>query len=191
MPTDELLSTTELDVVVRALTLDRGAAVSLARELDLSTLDHLAEAIRDELRNRALADGDQDAIIARAFDIGFAPDGLAAAPWIQAPFVVCPGAMVAKSKTNYRSRFINVDDCWVWESGELVREDKRSNPGTDEGFRAVALVPALEGMEVDQVTGRQRNGQYEAQKIVSYEVRGGELVEVSQRDLASKRAPRR
>lgn len=174
-----------------ALVAELRNAPELCKELDHETLTHLAEAIRDEQRNRALADGDQDAIIARAFDVGFGPDGLAAAPWIDVPYVVCPGAMAAKSKTNYRSRFINVDDCWVWESGELVREDKRSNPGTDEGFRAVALVPILEGMAIDQVTGRQRSGNYEAMKIVSYEVRAGELVEVSQRDLASGRAPRR
>lgn len=179
------------DDAVSALTTDLKAAIALVRDLDHDTLVHLAEAVRDEQRDRALKSGDQDAIISRAFDIGFGADGLAAAPWIDEPFLVCPGAMAAKSKTNYRSRFINLDDCWVWESAELVREDKRSNPGNDEGFRAVALVPIIEGMEVDQVSGRQRSGQYEATKIVSYEVRGGDLVEVSQRDLSAKRAPRR
>ena len=125
------------DDAVSALTTDLKAAIALVRDLDHDTLEHLAEAVRDEQRDRALRSGDQDAIISRAFDIGFGADGLAAAPWIDEPFLVCPGAMAAKSKTNYRSRFINLDDCWVWESAELVREDKRSNPGNDEGFRAV------------------------------------------------------
>lgn len=159
--------------------------------LDEATISHLAEAIRDEQRRRAIESGDQDAVIDRAFDIAFGTDGMAVAPFISAPFVVCPGSMVAKSKTNYRSRFINVDDCWIWESGELVREDKRSNPGSDEGFKAVALLPVIEGMALDQVTGRQRQGQYQATKIVSYEIRGGELVEVSQRDIDVRKAPRR
>ena len=33
------------------------------------------------------------------------------------------------------------DDVWVWDSGLLSRVDKRSSPGTQEGFRAIALVP--------------------------------------------------
>lgn len=181
----------EVEAVSEWLGADIANADRLARSLDDEAIVHVAEALRDEQRRRAIESGDQEAVISRAFDIGFGSDGLAIAPYVSAPFVVCPGSMVAKSKTNYRSRFINVDDCWIWESAELVREDKRSNPGSDEGFKAVALLPIIEGMALDQVTGRQRQGQYQAMKIVSYEIRGGELEEVSQRDIDPRRAPRR
>ncbi len=63
----------------------------------------------------------------------------------------------------------------------LLREDKRSSPGTAEGFRAIALVPLVDGLDV--VSGRARQGQHSVEHVVSYEVRGGELVEVSQRTV--------
>jgi hypothetical protein len=91
--------------------------------------------------------------------------------------------MVAKSTTNHRCRFVSVDDVWVWDSGLLLREDKRSSPGAENGFRAVALVPLVDGTELDVVTGRARGGQHSVDHVVSYEVRAGELVEVSQRTV--------
>ncbi|MCP3939509.1 MAG: hypothetical protein GY708_29535 [Actinomycetia bacterium] len=177
--------------VAEWLTTDITHADELARVLDESTTTHLAEALRDQQRRRAIESGDQDAVISRGFDVGFGADGLAMAPYLSQRFIVCPGAVVAKSRTNYRSCFINVDDCWIWDSGELIREDKRSNPGSDDGFKAVALLPIIEGMGLDQISGRQRQGQYQVTRVVSYEVRGGDLVEVSQREFDSKRGPRR
>ena len=67
-----------------------------------------------------------------------------------------------------------------------MREDKRSSPGTDDGFRAVALIPVVDGTELDVVSGRARSGGHSVEHVVSYEVRGGDLVEVSQRDVATK-----
>ena len=55
--------------------------------------------------------------------------------------IVCPGGLVAKSRTNHRCKFVSVDDVWVWDSGLLMREDKRSSPGAHDGFRAIALEP--------------------------------------------------
>ena len=65
----------------------------------------------------------------------------------------------------------------------LLREDQRSSPGTDEGFRAIALLPLVNGLELDVVAGRARQGQHSVEHVVSYAVRGGELVEVSQRTV--------
>jgi len=106
-----------------------------------------AEIVRQVQIERALDRGDHDAIIARAFEVGFGDDGLAEPPWIEADVIVCPGGLVAKSRTSHRCRFVSVDDAWVWDSGLLMREDKRSTPGAQEGFRAVALLP-----------GRRRHG---------------------------------
>ena len=74
---------------------------------------------------------------------------------------------------------------WVWDSGLLLREDKRSSPGTQEGFRAVALVPLVDGTAIDVVAGRARGGQHSVEHVVSYEVREGKLDEVSQRNVAA------
>ena len=124
-----------------------------------------------------------DAIIEEAFQQAFGRDGLGAAPWVEGDVIVCPGATIAKSRTSHRSRFISVDDTWVWDSMDLIVEEKKSHPGKDEGFKAVALVPVIEGMALDLVTIKGRNGVLNVERVVSYEVQRGELIEVSARAI--------
>lgn len=149
-------------------------------------LGELGVAIRDEIRRRAIDAGDRDAVIAEGFEQGFARDGLATLPWIRRPFLVCPGGLFGKNRANHRCRFVSVDGTWVWESPDLIHEEKRSTPGVDEGFRAIALLPIVEGMALDLVRGRMRSGQHSVEHVVSFEVRRGELVEVAQRDVVAK-----
>lgn len=172
--------------IVKHLVDDPETAVELAAKLPDDTLHHVASALRDEARQRAVAAGDHDALIAAAFESGFGRDGLGVAPWVEATMIVCPGGLVAKSRTNHRCRFVSVDDVWIWESSELIREEKRSNPGPDDGFRAVALLPLVEGLGLDVVSGKARGGQHSVDRVVSYEVRRGDLVEVSQRNVSGR-----
>ncbi len=172
--------------IIKYLTEEPDSAVELAARLSDDVLDHLSEALRDEARGRAVDSGDQQALLDEAFEQGFRRDGLGTDPWIHDRVVVCPGALAAKSRTNHRCRFVSVDDVWIWESAELIYEEKRSNPGRDEGFRAVALLPVIEGMILDVVTGRARAGQHSVDKATSYQVRRGALVEVSHRSVDSR-----
>lgn len=149
-------------------------------------LHRVAEAVRQVQIERALDRGDHDAIISRAFEVGFGRDGLAEQPWVEADVLVCPGGLVSKSRSSHRCRFVSVDDAWVWDSGLLMREDKRSTPGAQNGFRAVALLPVVDGMALDVVTGRARSSGHSVEHVVSYEVRGGDLVEVSQRNVVAR-----
>lgn len=155
------------------------------RSLGDDELHRLAEVVRRVQIERAIGNGDHDAIIASAFETGFGRDGLGVLPWVQGSVVVCPGGLVAKSKTSHRCRFVSVDDVWVWDSGLLIRENKRSAPGADQGFRAVALIPLVDGAELDVVTGKARAGQHSVDHVISYEIRDGELVEVAQRNVAA------
>lgn len=155
------------------------------RAMSDDELDNLAEVVRQVQIERAIDDGDHDAIIARGFEVGFGRDGLGVLPWVEGRVVVCPGGLVAKSKSSHRCRFVSIDDVWVWDSGLLLREDKRSTPGATDGFRAIALVPLVDGTEIDVVAGRARGGRHTVDHVVSYEVRSGELVEVSQRTVAA------
>lgn len=159
--------------------------VESLRSMSAGDLHQVAEAVRQVQIERAVGAGDHDAIIARAFEIGFGRDGLGVLPWIEGDVVVCPGGLVSKSRTSHRCRFVSVDDVWVWESGLLLREDKRSSPGVDDGFRAVALVPAVDGTGIDVVSGRARSSGHSVEHVVSYEVRGGDLVEVGQRTVSA------
>lgn len=153
--------------------------------LDDDELANLGEVVLQLQRERAMARGDLDALIANAFEVGFGRDGLGTQPWVDGNVIVCPGAILSKSRSSHRCRFISVDDTWIWESGELIREDKRSSPGVDDGFRAVGLVPVLNGLTLDVVTGKARAGQHSVDQVTSYEVRRGELVEVSQRRVSA------
>lgn len=151
------------------------------RSMSTAELHDVAEAVRQVQVERAIGSGDHDAIIANGFEIGFGRDGLGVLPWIEGDVIVCPGGLVSKSRTSHRCRFVSVDDVWVWDSGLLIREDKRSSPGVDDGFRAIALVPLVDGTALDVVTGRARAGGHSVDHVVSYEVRAGDLTEVSQR----------
>lgn len=173
--------------IVSHLTNDPTTAVELTAKLDTEVLNHLAAAIRDEIRQRAVDAGDQQSIINKAFDEAFGRDGMGCLPWIEGPFVVCPGSIVSKRRGSHTCRFASVNDTWIWDSHELIHEEKRSNPGADEGFRAVGLIAIVEGTEIDIVSGRARSGNHQIDRVVSYVISRGELVEVSQRDVAAAR----
>lgn len=182
------MTTRRYGTIVRHLTEEPAAAVELAQRLDDQVLVHLAAALGDETRRRALEQGDQQAVIDQAFDHGFGRDGMGVLPYLEGPFIVCPGAMVSKRKGSHTCRFVSVNDAWIWDSYELIHEEKRSSPGTHDGFRAVALLSPVEGMELDVVSGRLRSGQHQVDLVVSFVVRKGDLVEVSQRNVAAIRS---
>jgi hypothetical protein len=156
------------------------------RDLDADELHNVAEAVRQVQIERAIGSGDHDAIIANGFEVGFGRDGIGVLPWIEGDVIVCPGGLISKSRTSHRCRFVSVDDVWVWDCGLLLREDKRSSPGAVDGFRAIALIPVVDGTELDVVSGRAKQGGHAVEHVVSYEVRGGDLVEVSQRDIKAR-----
>lgn len=160
-------------------------AVSVFNRLEDPELANLGEVIMQIQRQRAVDRGDLDAIIAAAFEDGFGRDGLGVEPWVHGNVIVCPGGIISKSRASHKCRFVSIDDTWIWESGELIREDKRSIAGADDGFRAVGLVPVLNGMKLDVVSGKARSGQHSVDKVISYVVKRGKLVEVSQRTVTA------
>lgn len=173
--------------IVKHLSNEPEVAGELASKLSDDVLFHLGEAVAQEVRNRAVAAGDHDAVIANAFEIGFGRDGLGLLPWVEGSFLVCPGGLVSKgrSRSSHRCRFVSVNDSWVWESEMLITEAKRASPGSADGFRAIALVPLVEGAQIDSVAGRMRSGQHQVDHVVSFVITGGRLVEVSQRSVKS------
>jgi hypothetical protein len=183
------VATPRFGTIVRHLTDDPDVAPALVARLDDGVLVRVGAAVNDEIRRRALEAGDRDAVIADGFESGFGRDGLAVLPWVAGRFVVCPGGLLGKGRGSHRCRFVSVDDTWVWESSELIEEQKRAAPGTGDGFRAVALLPVVDGMALDQVSGRLRSGRHSVDRIVSLEVRRGRLTEVSQRNVDHSRPP--
>lgn len=179
------MSTRRINGAARLLCEDPADVVRVVDRLDDDQLSNLGALVHQLQRERAVAGGNLDAIITSAFETGFGRDGIAVMPWVEGNVVVCPGGLIAKSRASHRCRFVSVNNTWIWESAELIREDKRSTPGAHDGFRAVALVPLLGGMELDVVSGKSRAGQHSVDKVVSFVVRGRDLDEVSQRTVAS------
>lgn len=175
-------STRALGNAAKLLTDPFSAGDVLAR-LDDSELVNVSALAAQMQSERAVARGDLDAIIADAFEVGFGKDNLAHQPWVNEGVVVCPGGLVWKTKMSHNCKFISINNTWVWDCMELIKEDKRSITGKNDGFRAVALVPAIEGMQVDAVVGKARAGQHSMVKAISYEIRKGKLVEVAQRNV--------
>ena len=184
MTSEPPVSTRRINGTARLLVGDPEAAVRVMSRLDDDQLANLGEVILQLQRERAVSRGDLDAIIADAFESGFGRDGLGADPWVEGNVVVCPGGIISKSKSSHRCRFVSINDTWIWDSQELIREDKRSIAGTNDGFSAVALLPVLNGMELDVVSGKARSGQHSVDRVVSYVIKRGKLVEVSQRTVA-------
>jgi len=182
------MATRRYGTIIRHLKEDPDTAAELAAKLPDDQLIELAAALREEMQKRARESGDADAVIEAAFEAGFARDGLGVLPWIERPYLVCPGGLVAKNRANHRCQFVSADDRWVWESCDLVREDKRSTPGDDEGFRAIALLPIVEGMQLDVVRARMKQGQHNVERVTSMTVRRGRLIEVEQRDVSARGA---
>lgn len=178
-----VVATRRYGTIVSHLTNDPTTAVELVAKLDGDVLSHLAAAISDETRRRAVQAGDQQSIIDQAFEAAFGRDGMGSLPWIEGCFVVCPGAIVSKRRGSHTCRFASVNDVWIWDSQELIHEEKRSSPGPEDGFRAVGLLPIIEGTEIDIVSGKARSGQHQIDRVVSYVISRGDLVEVSQRAI--------
>lgn len=181
----EPASQRRVNAAARLLTERPDDAVRVLERCDDAELANLGEAIKQLQRIRALARGDLDHIIDAAFDTGFGDDGLSLVPWQHDNVIVCPGGIITKSRNAHRCRFVSVDGTWIWDSIELIREDKRSSPGPVDGFRAVGLLPVLNGLTLDVVSGRARGGQHSVDRVVSFEIRKGALVEVSQRNVGS------
>lgn len=89
----------------------RDAVMDMLGDLDDDDLHHVADKVRQIQTERAITSGDHDAIIAAAFESGFGRDGLGALPWVEGNLIICPGAMVSKSRASHRCRFVSVDDC--------------------------------------------------------------------------------
>ena len=64
--------------------------------------------------------------------------------------------------------------------------NEKAFSGNDKGFRAIALIPVIEGTAVDIVTGKMQSGLHKAEKVASFEVKEKQLVEVSQRVISTE-----
>ncbi|MFW2384100.1 MAG: hypothetical protein ACN4GZ_20270 [Acidimicrobiales bacterium] len=176
------ISTRRINAAAKLL-VDPFSSQRVLSKLDESELANVIELARQLQSERAIARGDLDEIVAAGFEQSFGGDGLGADPYLVGNLVVCPGGLSWTSKTSHTCRFVSVNETWVWDSIELIREDKRSTPGSRDGFRAIALIPAATGTTLDVVSGKARAGGHQVTRVVSYRVDRTGLTQVSQRNV--------
>lgn len=180
---DTEVSTRRINAASKLL-VDPASAERVLTKLDDAELANVIELSMQIQSERAVARGDLDELIAVGFEEAFGGDGLGSDPYLVGNVVVCPGGLIWTSKTSHTCRFVSVNNTWVWDSIELIREDKRSSPGSRDGFRAVALIPAATGTELDVVSGKARSGGHQVTRVVSYRIDRDGLTQVSQRNVA-------
>ena len=70
-----------------------------------------------------------------------------------------------------------------------MRQAARDSEGALDDFaRAIALLPVVEGMQLDVVRARMKQGQHNVERVTSMTVRRGRLIEVEQRDVSARGA---
>lgn len=142
-------------------------------------LGSVLAASQDELRRRAVAQGDLGAIIDEGFEQGFDRTGHARTPYVQGLILVCPGSKVASSALSHKCRFISVSNEWVWEASALLADEIR--PRDRHSTASVSLLVATEGLEFEAITSRARGGSHERISAEAYTIRDGQVVTLGSR----------
>ena len=153
-----------------------------AADADLSaTID----ALHAEQQRRALEAGDPDAIAEECFDgAGFDYKGNPGNPYLVDGLLVCPGLKRDKSRTSHVCVFVSIDGQWSWEHPDRVFDDMQqvTHAGNTVARRAVTIVAAHDGMEIDVVTSKSTSGSAcQMQTAKAYRVENGQLVHVGNR----------
>jgi hypothetical protein len=151
----------------------------LASAEDDALADTIAVLIGEQQR-RALERNDVSAVIEDAFNRAFS-GSKALPPYLHDGLLIVPGLKRDRGM-NHDCSFCSISDTWVWEHGDVVADDIRhAVDGRHPVLRTITVLPAAEGMEIDQVESRTKSGVHEMRQVTSFTIRGGELVLVSTR----------
>ena len=140
--------------------------------------------VQAETHRRSVERADPSALIEQGFAVGFQPSGLPRDPWIVGGVLVAPGAKIDRSAMNHRCAFVRIGSAWIWEHDDLIEDAVRHLPGAKGRMQSVSVVAVAEGVAVDLVEARTRNGVHELVGVRSFTVENGELVLVSARAVS-------
>lgn len=146
----------------------------------------LAGEIAEEQYRRAVEGADPAALVELGYAEMFDSRGMPHDPRLVSGLLVCAGTKIERSRASHDCSWANVDDVWVWEYEDRLAHELRHLPASG-GLtvtRAVSVLVPFEGLELDQVVGKQRTGSHNATSVRSWTVTGGELVLRSARAIA-------
>lgn len=139
----------------------------------------LMQRLSVEVQTRALEEMDPDALLGYVWENMFSASGAALPPIIMNGILLCAGHRIVKSGTTHTCAFVNINDTWCWEYGDLVAEPTiRGYPNRPEGsLQSAALISVKEGDRVAMLPCNASMGKHKLIKTQAryYEVRGGEL----------------
>jgi hypothetical protein len=173
-------------VVLTIVVMDSDEALELLVHADDTTLRNALGELTRILRERARDRGDLDELLEVGFSEGFDAKGMPRVPWIEAGILICPGGGLEKSSASHECSYVHVGEKWVWESEETLLDVVRRIPsGTRSHQRTVSLLDARDGLDIDVVVSRMRQGVHQMQRSLSYTVQNGQLVIVTSRAVTS------
>lgn len=152
---------------------------------DDKTLSRAALIISHEIKSRALANCEPDALIAKFFKEGFDSKEMPKDPVLLDDILVCLGAKLDKSVMNHNCAFVRVNNSWSWEHEDLLKDEIRYLPGAKSRMQSVSLIPVVDGTSVDLVESKTINSVHKLVAVKSYVVEGKALVLVSSRKVST------
>jgi hypothetical protein len=160
------------------------AILEKVSSLSIAELDSLRMVCIEEISQRTVDNSDTGLVIASAFE--FFPSGLALEPYIKNGFLVAIGYKYEKGKNSHSCSFLNVGSNWVWEHPDKIQDMIKGVPGKA-GMRSVTLLPALEGLELDQITMKMRSGVHEVKTVSSFQIINGSVVKTASRNRTASK----
>ena len=146
--------------------------------LSIAELDSLRMVCIEEISQRTVDSSDTGLVISAAFEAF--PSGLNIEPYVMNGFLVAIGYKYEKGKHSHSCSFLNVGSSWVWEHPDKI-QDLIKGVSDKSGMRSVTLLPALEGLELDQITMKMRGGIHEVKSVSSFQIINGSVVKIASR----------
>jgi hypothetical protein len=140
--------------------------------------------LTSEQSRRALANYEPEALIENAFATGFTSKFMPKDPIVVGGILICMGAKLDRSVTNHRCAFVKVAGNWSWEHPDQANDVVRYLPGPHGRMQTVTLIPAIEGMAVDLVEAKTKNGVHEFVGVRSFVFEQNELLLVAARAVS-------
>lgn len=152
---------------------------------DDKTLSRAALIISHEIKSRAIANCDPDALISKFFKEGFNSKEMPKDPVLLDDVLVCLGAKLDKSVMSHNCAFVRVNNSWSWEHDDLIKDEIRYLPGAKSRMQSVSLIPVVDGTSVDLVESKTINSVHKLLAVKSYVVEGKALILVSSRKVST------
>lgn len=146
-----------------------------------AALSELAADIIIEQHRRALIEADPQALASWGFANMFDSRGVPNDPTVMSGMVVIAGYIVEKSSSSHLCCWATIGEDWVWESEEVLVHESKHPVGPKKTQRGVSVAVAVEGMKIDMVFMRQSLRVHEMQKVRSFEIQKGKMVQTQAR----------